>query len=34
MILTVEKEIRGGVCHAIHSYTKANENIRKIMIKI
>ena len=34
MILTVEKEIRSGVCHVIHRYTKANKNIWKIMIKI
>ena len=24
MLLTVEKEIRGGVCHAIYRYAKAN----------
>ena len=24
MLLIVEKEVRGGICHAIHRYTKAN----------
>ena len=24
MILMVEKEIRAGICHAIHRYAKAN----------
>ena len=24
MLLMVEKEIRGGICHAIHQYAKAN----------
>ena len=24
MLLMVEKEVRGGICHAIHRYTKAN----------
>ena len=26
MLLTVEKGIRGGICHAIHRYAKANNN--------
>ena len=25
MLLMVEKEIRGGICHAIHRYAKANK---------
>ena len=33
MMLMVEKGIRGGICHAIHKYTKAKINISKIMIK-
>ena len=24
MLLMVEKGIRGGICHTIHQYTKAN----------
>ena len=26
MLLMVEKGIRGGICHAIHQYAKANTN--------
>ena len=33
ILLTVEKSIRGAICHAIHRYTSAN-NTWKIMIKI
>ena len=29
MLLTVEKGIRGGVCHAIHRYGKANNKYMK-----
>ena len=29
MLLMVEKEIRGGICHAIHRYTKANNKYMK-----
>ena len=29
MLLMVKKEIRGGVCHAIHRYTKANNKYMK-----
>ena len=29
MLLTVEKKIRGGICHAIHQYTKANSKYMK-----
>ena len=25
MLLMVEKELRGGICHAIHHYAKAND---------
>ena len=34
MLLVVEKGIRGGICHAIHSYAKANNKYMRIMIKI
>ena len=30
MFLMVEKGIRGGICHAIHRYTKANDKYIKI----
>ena len=26
MLLMVDKGIRGGICHAIHRYAKANNN--------
>ena len=29
MLLMVEKCIRGGICHAVHWYTKANNNYMK-----
>ena len=29
MLLMVEKGIRGGICHAIHRYAKANNNYMK-----
>ena len=29
MLLMVEKGIRGGICHTIHRYTKANEKYLK-----
>ena len=29
MLLMVEKRIRGGICHAIHRYSKANNKIMK-----
>ena len=32
MLLMVGKGIRGGICHTIHTYAKAN-NKSKIMIK-
>ena len=32
MLLMVEKGIRGGICHSIHRYAKANNNICKIII--
>ena len=30
----VKKGIRGGICHAIHRYAKANSRSRKIIIKM
>ena len=33
MLLMVEKEIRGGTCHAVHRYAKVNNKYIKIMIK-
>ena len=29
MLLMIEKGIRGGICHAIHSYVKANNKYMK-----
>ena len=29
MLLMVQKEIRGGICHAIHHYAKANNKYMK-----
>ena len=29
MLLRVEKRIRGGICHAIHRYAKANNKYMK-----
>ena len=34
MLLMVERGIRGGICHAIHRYAKANNKYRKIMTKM
>ena len=34
MLLMVEKEIRGGICHAIHRYAKANNKCMKNYKKI
>ena len=34
MLLMVEKGIRGGICHAIYRYVKANNKYKKIIIKI
>ena len=34
MLLMVEKGIRGGICHAIYRYAKANNKYRKIMTKM
>ena len=35
MLLMVEKGIRGGICHGIHHFAKANNKyLKKIMIKI
>ena len=31
MILMLEKDIRGGICHAIHRYAKDNNNNRHIL---
>ena len=29
MLLTVEKKIRGGICHAVHRYATANNKYMK-----
>ena len=29
MLLMVEKAVRGGICHAIHRYVKANNKYMK-----
>ena len=29
MLLIVEKDIRGGICHSMHYYVKANNNYMK-----
>ena len=29
MLLMTEKDIRGGICHVIHRYVKANNNYMK-----
>ena len=29
MLIMVDKGIRGGICHAIHRYTKANNKYMK-----
>ena len=29
MLLMVEKDIRGGICHLIHQYVKANNKYMK-----
>ena len=34
MLLLVEKGIRGGICHAIYLYVKANNKYMKLIIKI
>ena len=33
MFLMVEKDIRGGICHSIHWYAKANNNYKKDYVK-
>ena len=33
MLMMVEEEIRGGICHAIYRHAKANNKYMKIMIK-
>ena len=30
MLLMVEKGIRGGICNAVHHYTKANNKYMKV----
>ena len=34
MLIMVEKGSRGGICHSIYRYTKANNKYRKDTIKI
>ena len=29
MLLIVEKSVRGGICHAMYNYTRANNKYRK-----
>ena len=29
MLLMIEKEIRGGICHAVYQYAKANNKYMK-----
>ena len=33
MLLMVEKDVRGGICHAIHQYAKANNKYIKDHVK-
>ena len=33
MLLMVGKGIRGGICHAVHRYAKANNKYMRITIK-
>ena len=34
ILLMVEKDIKGGICHSIYRYAKADNNTRQIMVKI
>ena len=34
MLIIVEKVIRGGICHAIHKYAKANNKYMKNYVKV
>ena len=34
MLLLTEKEIRGGICHVIHRYRKAENKLWKIIIHL
>ena len=33
MLLMIEKEIKRGICHAIHRYARAHNKYMKIIIK-
>ena len=33
MLLMIEEAIRGGICHPVHIYAKANNKYIKIVIK-
>ena len=34
MVLMVERDIRGGICHSIYQYAKADNKYMKIMTKM
>ena len=34
MLLMIEKDIRGGICHSIYRYAKDNNKYTKILIEI
>ena len=34
MLLMIEEGIRGGICHAVHRYAKANNEYMKDTMKV